>query len=253
MLSLPKNWFALEFFRTLRARVRGPLSKLRRRQCTLKARLPREVFEEMTSRLKEGDAVGLQWDEQGKVMPTRTTSSSLTFAYECRKPMATDRFVSLETADRKGVHAKEGRGAWKRGHGCAVLKLSDAARPGMMASVFSMIGGNMTIVYRQPRNWRAWPTLTLKFFVLTADFQGHLLFPTEWAPASKRLLVELARRKVAAFKADNSYPIREDFCDEPGHTSSTTVTDANYTALVQLPPPQAPLLLPPPQAPILLQ
>ena len=242
MLSLPKNWFALEFFKTIRARVRGPLSKLRRRQCTIKARLPREVFEEMTNRLRESDAEGLEWDEEGKLKPTKKTSSCLTYSYDFRKPMATDRFVSLETADRRGVHAKEGKGAWKRGHGCAALKLSDSAREGSKASVFSMIGGNMIIKYRVPRNWRTWPTLTMKFFVLTVDYHGNVIFPTEWDLNARLLLTELARRKVEAFKADKAYPIREDFSDTPGGFSSV-VTDANYRALLQLPPPQSPLLL----------
>ena len=45
--------------------------------------------------------------------------------------------------DWKGEHAKEGKGTWKRGHGCAALKLSDSARPGTKASVFSFVGGNI--------------------------------------------------------------------------------------------------------------
>ena len=242
MLSLPKNWFALEFFKTIRARVRGPISKLRRRQCTLKARLPREVFDEMMGRMKEGDAVGLQWDEEGKVLPTRTTASTLTFQFEFKKPMASDRFLSLQTADRRGVHAKEGKGAWKRSHGCAVLKLSDSARAGTKASVFSMVAGNMNVKYTQPRSWRAWPTMTLKFFVLTVDHQGSMIYPTVYSPTAEKLLAELARRKVEAFKADEAYPIREDFCDVPG-ASSSTVNDANYATLLELPPPHAPPLL----------
>ena len=41
MLSLPKNWFELEYFKELRKKVRGPISRNRRLQCTFKKRVPK--------------------------------------------------------------------------------------------------------------------------------------------------------------------------------------------------------------------
>ena len=94
---------------------------------------------------------------------------------------------------------KEGNGAWKRGNGCAVLKLSDSPRRGAKASVFSMVGANLVLKYVEPRNHRWWPTLTLKFWVLTVDHHGNIIWPTKWEPTAERLLAELARRKVVFF------------------------------------------------------
>ena len=64
--------------------------------------------------------------------------------FEINRPMVVDPLFHLETADLKGVHMKEGNAAWRRGKGCAVLKLSDTPK-GKKASVISMVGGNLTV------------------------------------------------------------------------------------------------------------
>ena len=144
--------------------------------------------------------------------------------------MATDCLFSLERADLRGVHAQEGSGAWKRSLGCASLKLSDSGKK--LASVFAMVGGNVTFKATVPHHWKGWLRVTLKFFVLTVDWQGHILWPTRWTDTATRLLKELARRKVEAFKADSAFPIRPDFSPSPG-VSSAVVT--KETAIVPLP------------------
>ena len=130
MVSLPKNWFALEFHKALRKRIRGPIAKTRRRMLTFKQRVPKEVMYEMLSKLKEGDAMAMDgspitWQEDGQVAPTNISSANLTYHIKLPKPMAVDRLLSLERADPKGVHAKDGKGEWLHGQGCAVLKLAD--------------------------------------------------------------------------------------------------------------------------------
>ena len=70
MIALPKNWFKLELYKKLRALVRGPISRVRRRMVTLKTRLPAPIFKDLTSNLNEGD--GVQWDAAtGDVLPTK--------------------------------------------------------------------------------------------------------------------------------------------------------------------------------------
>ena len=60
--------------------MRGPISQLRRRMVTLKMRCPAAIFEELMANLKEGD--GPTWDvTSGKIIPTKTSSSSSTFQY----------------------------------------------------------------------------------------------------------------------------------------------------------------------------
>ena len=141
---------------------------------TLKARLPAPIFKDLVSNLNAGD--GVEWDEAtGDVLPTKTTSSSRIFEYHIRRPMVVDRIFHLQTADLKGLHMKDGNKAWRRGMGCAVLKLSDAPK-GRKASVFSMVGGNLVMKFTEPKKYRAWPTITLKFWVLTVDYRGNVLW-----------------------------------------------------------------------------
>ena len=84
----------------------------------------------MLSKLMEGDAMAndgspITWQEDGQVAPTNISSANLTYHIKLPKPMAVDRLLSLERADPKGVHAKDGKGEWLHGQGCAVLKLAD--------------------------------------------------------------------------------------------------------------------------------
>ena len=159
---------------------------------------------------------------------TKVTGSSRVFSYEIKRPMAVDRFFSLEKADHKGVHMTEGNGAWKRGQGCAVLKLSDKPKRGAKASVLSMVGGNLILKYSEPKNNRWWPSLTLRYWVLTVDWRGNMLFPTNWSPNAEILLKELARRKIKIFWEDQEhYPIRANFCTTPGISSAITSKDNN--------------------------
>ena len=243
MIQLPKNWFTLETFKALRKACRGPISKSRRRMITFKRQVPREVFDELVSNMRPDDVSGVEWSEDGKMVPTKDTSSTQTFSFETKRPMVADRIFTLERGDFKGVHAKEGRGAWRRGLGCACLKLSDSAKAGATASAFAMVGGNVVVKGVVPKRWRAWPTLTLKFFMLTVDHRGNILWPTNWEPGARTLLKELARRKIEAFKADASYPIRPDFCDTPGATSSLLSRENAPRLPAPLPPPPAQLLL----------
>jgi len=224
MLSLPKSWFTLEYFKALRKKVRGPVSKTRRTMATVKARVPKEVWAALVSNMKEDDVSSVQW-EDGVMQPTKQTPATMTYEFDIKRPMVADRIFSLERADLKGVHLREGKNAWRRGLGCATLKLADAAKPGRQASSFAMVGGNVVVKALVPRGWRSWPTITLKFWILTVDYQGNILWPTQWDQDACNLLKELARRKVSAFKADSSYPIRADFWDTPGVTSAVLSKD----------------------------
>ena len=249
MIKIPKNWFELEYFKALRKVVRGPISKGRRTMATLKAKVPKEVWHALISEMKESDVTkardgqtDVTW-EDGEMQPTKTTSSTLTYDFVTARPMVADRLLSLERADLKGVHGREGKGAWRRGLGCAALKLSDSPKKGAMASAFAMVGGNVTVKALVPTRWRAWPTVILKFWILTVDHRGNILWPTNWSQDARDLLKEMAKRKVAAFKADASYPIRADFCDTPGAFSSVLSKENSP----RLDPPTTPLALPAPQ------
>ena len=220
MLRLPKQWFVHELYKTIRKTVRGPLSKGRRRQATVRMRMPREAFDHLMRPVKDSEIAGFSRTEDGVIQPTQRTSAADIFHYEIAKPMVTDRIFSLEQADAPAPFKQPPAGASRRGLGCAVLKLGDTAhKKNMAAAVFSMIGGNCIVRYRQPRSWGGWPTLTMKFWVLTVDHQGGILWPTSWSANSRALLTELARRKVEAFVNDPKYPIAQTFCRTPGASS----------------------------------
>ena len=150
MISLPKNWFTQEYFKDLRKVIRGPISKSRRRMVTFKSKIPRETFDELISKMKEDDVAALTWQD-GVLQPTKKTSSTLTYKFKTKRPMVADHIMTLERGDLRGVHAREGKGAWRRSLGCATLKLADSARKSARASAFSMVGGNVTVKALVPR------------------------------------------------------------------------------------------------------
>ena len=148
--------------------------------------------------------------------------------------MVVDRLFHLQSADLKGVHMTEGNHAWRRGSGCAVLKLSDTPK-NKKASVISMVGGNVIMKFVEPLRYARWPTLTLKFWVVTVDFRGNIIWPTAFSSDTEKLLAELARRKIEFFLNHPQYPIRADFSRTPGTSSSHLVEG---TTSPQLPTPQ---------------
>ena len=116
--------------------------------------------------------------------PTKMSTGSLTYSFQTKQPMVADRIFSLERADLRGVYGKEGKGAWRRGLGCATLKLSNSPKQGALASAFAMVGGNVTVKALIPTRWRAWPTVTLKFWILTGDHRGNILCMILRGPSS---------------------------------------------------------------------
>ena len=64
----------------MRKKVRGPIAKTRRRMVVLKQRVPKEVLDDLLSKLKEGGATDLVWDEDGNVKPTTESSATWTLA-----------------------------------------------------------------------------------------------------------------------------------------------------------------------------
>mmetsp|Transcript_36305 Transcript_36305/g.88341 ORF Transcript_36305/g.88341 Transcript_36305/m.88341 type:complete len:229 (+) Transcript_36305:89-775(+) len=88
MLSIPKNWMALELFKKIRKAVRGPVSRTRKRIVTVRERVPIEVFEELMSNMREGDARGFTRTAEGKIQPTSTSSSRQLYRYDIDRPMS---------------------------------------------------------------------------------------------------------------------------------------------------------------------
>eukprot|EP00965_Chrysotila_dentata_P203730 6181914-Pleurochrysis_carterae.AAC.1 len=66
--------------------------------------------------------------------------------------MVTDRIFDLALADLGAApHPRPGKGAWRRGSGCARLQLSTkAAKEGKLAKLISLVAGVLHIEYKEP-------------------------------------------------------------------------------------------------------
>ena len=169
---------------------------------------PRGVRGAGRDRQERRDAWLHPWEGRARVQPTGRTSSADIFHYEIKKPMVTDRICALEKADAPGPFKQPPAGASRRGLGCAVLKLGDQAhKRKQVASVFSMIGGNMIVKYRLPHAWSAWPILTLKFSTVTTAVAVHC----DSHPYPLAVLARKAR-----------------LCPRPGHTAARESRQALY-------------------------
>ena len=225
MTSLPLCWFLDDLYRALRLTVRPPTRKATRRLIEVVAPLPREAFEAFMEPCKDGDAPGLTRDAEGRLVPTRETQACRRFIYLISRPMVTDRLFQLEKADlTKGPWAKEGKGAWRRGKGCARLRLPSAAQKlGQLAVLMSFVTSNHAVEYREPKRWNAMPHITMRYFVATASHQGHFNWPAKFTDMSRALLVKLARLNITEMLADPEYPI-----DPRMQAAVTSRTDKYY-------------------------
>eukprot|EP00965_Chrysotila_dentata_P205321 6182888-Pleurochrysis_carterae.AAC.1 len=104
--------------------------------------------------------------------------------------MVTDRLFQLQQADSgPGSSPKAGRGAWRRGNGCARLQLPTGAHhKGKLATMLSMVADVVQVEYSEPMRWRAMPTITLRYFVLTMDSNGHVNWSANFASKTKKFL-----------------------------------------------------------------
>eukprot|EP00965_Chrysotila_dentata_P254771 6211987-Pleurochrysis_carterae.AAC.7 len=73
-----------------------------------------------------------------------------------KRPMVADRICDLTASDmQKGPQRKAGKGAWRRGHGCVRLQLSQAAqKQDRLGRVVSMVAGIMRIRRAPLMAWR---------------------------------------------------------------------------------------------------
>ena len=127
---------------------------------------------------------------------------------------------------------KPGKGAWRRGSGCATLKLSRFGhRKNQKATVIGMAAGTLTIKALFPSRWRSWGWVVLRFFALTMDHTGHINWPANFSAHSKALLRKLARQKVQAMLQDPEYPIHPSFEAALTQQSESVATSQDLRAL----------------------
>lgn len=59
----------------------------------------------------------------------------------------------------------------------------------------AMIAGNVIITFVEPKRLAAMPKLTVKFFVLRLDKNGHIIWPTNFSAKTQAALRKQARER----------------------------------------------------------
>eukprot|EP00965_Chrysotila_dentata_P110957 3667246-Pleurochrysis_carterae.AAC.1 len=156
-------------------------------------------------------AHGLERDEAtGLLKPTKQTATLDRFEYTVLRPMATDRLFQLELSNLKRAPNKlmRAKGAWWCGMGCARLVLARGAhRTGRLATKMRMVAGHLRILYQQPRRQIAMPRLTLRFFVLMMDRNGHIEWLSNCSIKGQAMLRKLAQLTLQAMLDNAAYPV----------------------------------------------
>ena len=206
LIRLPKWWFLDPVRASMRKLVRPCTHLTRRKQLTVKFQMPLRCFYELMAPLMDGDTQGLQRDDQGRLVPTKVTNQLRYYSYILRRGSLVDKFFALD------VHEKPlaglGKKAWRRCLGSARLHIGGAAqRRGMLASVMACVCGNVVIEFREPKGLRSMPRLTIKFFVLSMDAQGNIIWPVDFDTRSKAALRKQARALLERMLADPQYPV----------------------------------------------
>ncbi|KAL1520429.1 hypothetical protein AB1Y20_022013 [Prymnesium parvum] len=187
MVTVPKHWFSKPVLQSMQKMVRPPTSKTRRKQLVIKVNAPEEVFFDVMRPVENGDADGLEWDEEMRLKPTEERPNFQRYKYLIRKPALLDKIWRLEAHDKKLA----------------------AARRGEQTNLISQVTGNVCIEMKVPRKQRAMPTLTVKFSVSSMDKTGHINWPTAYAPRTAAALRKQMRSHIDAMMKDPEYPTLE--------------------------------------------
>lgn len=235
LIRVPKAWFVDPVRTSIRKRVRPCTALTRRKQITLKMQMPFRCFEELLKGFHEDELTGLKRDLMGRVNATEKTPRVLKYKYIVNKGSLLDKFFSLEKTDARmramGPALAPGR-HWKRSLGCARLFLSAAQEArGMKATVLAMVCGNTVIELRAATGFRSMPRLTINYFVLSMDADGHIIWPVDFAPRTKAALRKQARALLQRMMDDEDYPV------DP--SMAKALTQASDSRLQLLPPPIA--------------
>ena len=191
--------------------VRPPTSKTRRKELTIEAKIPEEIFLDSMRPLETGDMKDFEWMGPGKtaLKPTKESSRLKQFNYKVEKPSVWDKIWRLQEHET-GAPVRKRSGEivpTRRGHGSARLHLSHAAQArGQRTDLLAQIVGNGLINMKVPKNERTLPTLTMTVKVATMDGDGHIIWPSTFTPKTAAALRKQMRFHLAAMIDDPEYP-----------------------------------------------
>eukprot|EP00965_Chrysotila_dentata_P184195 6081413-Pleurochrysis_carterae.AAC.1 len=82
-----------------------------------------------------------------------------------------------------------------------------------------MAAGMLQILYKEPLRSYAMPALTLRYFVLTIDANGHTNWPTNSSTKARKLLRKFAKLKTQALLDNAAYPLDKSMSGALSNTS----------------------------------
>lgn len=221
----------------MRKLTRPCTSLTRRKQLRIKVPMPRQGFEKLMQPIAEGEIEGLR-RSAGQLEPTtavKASSSVMHFKYIIRKGSVSNKLWRLEDLDRRPAVSGRGRPPkgpriepipYKRGLGCSRLFLSHAAGArGAQCKVLAMVCGNVIVHFKEPMHSARMPTLTIDFFVLSMDHNGHIIWPTAFDERSKAALRKQARMLLQDMLDDSLYPVHPAFAAAMTQTSSSLLSN----------------------------
>ena len=207
LVRIPKAWFLDPLRRSVQTIVRPCTGLTRRKQLTIKVQLPRRCFNEFMAPLENGSVEGLQRDLFGQLVPTSKTASTRKYQYVIKRGSQHDKLFNMGEHEKRGQRKKAAR--WRRCVGCARLFLSHSGESrGHTASVMAMICGNVIIDYRESATYERMPRLIIRFFVLSMDKEGHIIWPVDFVPRTKAALRKQARTLLGTMlESPKKFPI----------------------------------------------
>ena len=105
--SLPIQWFRKPLDESIKMVIRPHTALTRRKEVSILHQVPREVFEDFMTPLKEEDAEGLERDpETGKLLPTKTRPTYQKFEYNIKRGSVSDKLFHLHTLDPDPIPPK---------------------------------------------------------------------------------------------------------------------------------------------------
>ena len=216
--------------------MRPPTALTRRKQLTIKERIPFRVFEQLLANLEPADVKGLvRSDPGGRLVPTKVTPRLRRFEYVINKGSVLEKFFKLDAIDRQPDGPKPGR--WRRGLGCCRLWLGGAKeKRGQEAMTVAMVCGNAIVQLHEPTAFRAMPRLTIRMFVMTMDTNGHIIWPVDFVPRTRAALRRQVRENVAKMLGSTSvYPISREFSNCFDQQSDSVLVTARGPSAEQQP------------------
>ena len=96
-ISLPAKWFMAPLQKAIVKVVRPAIATTRRKELVIQMAMPRQTFMELTAKLGEGDANGIERDPLSQeLLPTKTTATLRHWEYTIRKPSVLDKLLRLD-------------------------------------------------------------------------------------------------------------------------------------------------------------